>query len=143
MSGEAQAIPATHPSHRGASEVVRAAVARLATAGEASGEAPRAARWRVLDRFDHDGHRYALVVLEDRSARKLSPREAEVLARAAAGQTNKEISYELGLAWSTVRVLVHRARRKQAFNALHAAAEAQRLAGSRSAGSTPGSAGEP
>ena len=35
-----------------------------------------------------------------------------VVGLLALGHSNKVISYELGLAWSTVRVLVHRAARK-------------------------------
>jgi len=35
-----------------------------------------------------------------------------VVALVALGHSNKVISYELGLAWSTVRVLVQRAARK-------------------------------
>jgi len=122
VSVEALAIAVPGTSRGGARAVVRAAVARLVTAGEGHEEGHRepsgTGRWRVLERFDHDGHRYAVVMLEERRARPLSPREAEVLARSAAGQTNKEISYELGLAWSTVRVLVHRARRKLALTSL-------------------------
>ncbi|MDX2019900.1 MAG: helix-turn-helix transcriptional regulator [Deltaproteobacteria bacterium] len=39
----------------------------------------------------------------------LTPRQAEVLARTQAGLTSKEIAFELGLAHSTVRVLLARA----------------------------------
>jgi DNA-binding CsgD family transcriptional regulator len=39
----------------------------------------------------------------------LTEREREVLARARDGHTYKEIAYDLGIAASTVRVLVHRA----------------------------------
>jgi DNA-binding CsgD family transcriptional regulator len=42
----------------------------------------------------------------------LSSREREVVGRALARQTNKEIAYELGLADATVRVLMLRATRK-------------------------------
>jgi len=71
-------------------------------------------RWRVVERFARDGRQYAVVVREERvtEGRALSVREAEVLGRAMAGQSYKVISYELGLAWSTVRVLMHRVRRK-------------------------------
>jgi DNA-binding NarL/FixJ family response regulator len=46
------------------------------------------------------------------SASALSEREREVLAMAAMGHHNKLIAYELGLAHSTVRVLLHRAAAK-------------------------------
>ena len=46
------------------------------------------------------------------AGRGLSAREAQVVGLVALGHSNKLISYELGLAWSTVRVLVQRAARK-------------------------------
>ena len=100
-------------------------------------------RWRVLECFDLDGHRYAVVRLVDPRARPLSPREAEVLARSSAGESNKEISYELGLAWSTVRVLLHRARRKLALRALQEARQEEARTGDRGDVRTTGSAPEP
>lgn len=42
----------------------------------------------------------------------MSPREEQVLAHAALGHSNKLIAYELGLAHSTVRVLLARASAK-------------------------------
>ncbi len=42
----------------------------------------------------------------------LSPREYQIRSRLLAGQTHKEIAYELGLAQATVRVLAMRVRRK-------------------------------
>jgi DNA-binding CsgD family transcriptional regulator len=64
--------------------------------------------WNLVDEFNHRGERYMVV----RRSEVLSVREAEVLSRAAEGETNKEIAYALGLAYSTVRVLLHRAGRK-------------------------------
>jgi DNA-binding NarL/FixJ family response regulator len=67
-------------------------------------------RWSLLDRFERDGRTY---VVAARSAfRQLTPREAEIVRLVGLGHTNKVIAYDLGLAWSTVRVLVHRAARK-------------------------------
>jgi DNA-binding CsgD family transcriptional regulator len=52
------------------------------------------------------------VVHEASGPESLSDREREVLALAAAQQTNKHIAYQLGLSDSTVRVLLTRACRK-------------------------------
>jgi DNA-binding CsgD family transcriptional regulator len=46
------------------------------------------------------------------SPMRLSERERQVVALAIAGYENKEIAHELGLAYSTVRVLMARAARK-------------------------------
>ena len=74
-----------------------------------------ASRWTLIDRFDRDGKRYVLA--QDNRASVLAPatlssRERQVLPSAALGRTNKEIAYELGLAHSTVRVLLFRAAAK-------------------------------
>jgi DNA-binding NarL/FixJ family response regulator len=73
-------------------------------------------RWRLVDHFDADGRHYVVTTIAagDAPSRPgaMSEREHEVLSRAASGLTNKEIAMELGLAQSTVRVLVHRAARK-------------------------------
>jgi DNA-binding CsgD family transcriptional regulator len=72
------------------------------------------ARWSLLDSFDRDGRRYVVAARNtfSEAGRGLSEREAQVVALVALGHSNKVISYELGLAWSTVRVLVQRAARK-------------------------------
>jgi DNA-binding CsgD family transcriptional regulator len=70
------------------------------------------ARWTLVDHYERGGQRY---VLARENAPKplplapLSPREQQVVALAALGRTNKLIAYELGLAHSTVRVLMARA----------------------------------
>ena len=74
-----------------------------------------AARWSLVDQFERDGKRYVLA-RENLSQLPPSPaltaREREVVSSAALGRTNKEIAYELGLAHSTVRVLLARAATK-------------------------------
>jgi DNA-binding NarL/FixJ family response regulator len=72
-------------------------------------------RWTFVDHIEHGGRRY-LLALENEAARPsltfLSPREREVLRRAAAGAHNKAIAYDLGLSHATVRVLISRAAHK-------------------------------
>jgi DNA-binding CsgD family transcriptional regulator len=73
------------------------------------------ARWTLVDHFESDGRRYILAQenqVEPASAPELSARERQVLANAALGRSNKEIAYALGLAHSTVRVLMGRAATK-------------------------------
>jgi len=76
--------------------------------------AAHGSRWSLLDSFESDGRQYVVAARDTISSerRGLSPREAQVVGLLALGHSNKVISYELGLAWSTVRVLVHRAARK-------------------------------
>ncbi len=70
------------------------------------------ARWTLVDHYETGGKRY---VLARENAPKppgpalLSERERQVVALAALGRSNKLIAYELGLAHSTVRVLMARA----------------------------------
>ena len=71
----------------------------------------------VLDHFERDGKRYVIAVEHSPPARvtglsALSARERQVLAAAAAGHTNKVIAYDLGVAHSTVRVLLARAAKR-------------------------------
>jgi DNA-binding CsgD family transcriptional regulator len=72
-------------------------------------------RWTLLDHFDTDGRRF-LVAIDNRSqpakALPLSERESDVVHRALRGCSNKEIAYDLGLAHSTVKVLMARAAAK-------------------------------
>jgi DNA-binding NarL/FixJ family response regulator len=80
----------------------------------AGGPLQRRRRWLLVGRFEQDGQE-VLVGIRTRPPpvpRGLSRRELEVLGLLGQGSSNKVIAYELGLAWSTVRVLVHRAARK-------------------------------
>lgn len=66
----------------------------------------------MIDEFVVEQERFAVVRrkgLDGEPSSPLSRREAQVVQLLAAGHTNKVIAYELRLAPSTVRVLVHRA----------------------------------
>jgi len=70
-----------------------------------------AARWTLVDSYERTGHRYVLArenAPTPLGPARLSPREQQVCALAALGRSNKLIAYELGLAHSTVRVLLTR-----------------------------------
>jgi DNA-binding NarL/FixJ family response regulator len=70
-------------------------------------------RWSVLERFEYEDRLYRVTVRPARPrSTGLTPRETQVLGFIRGGHTNKVIAFELGVAWSTVRVLVHRISRK-------------------------------
>ncbi len=75
----------------------------------------RGTRWRVVEEFEFEGFRYRLtrrpVSAEDRRDR-ITKREWQVLTYASRGYKNKSIAEALGLAPSTIRVLLSRAARK-------------------------------
>ena len=74
-----------------------------------------ASRWTVVEQFESGGRRYILATEEPPKPSPhalLSPREQQALANAALGHSNKEVAYALGLAHSTVRVLLTRAAKK-------------------------------
>ena len=96
-------------------EVLRPPPSGERLGAERRGKGRGGARWTVVDRFERDGKRYVVAqqsVDESAPAADLAPRERAVLAAAAAGQHDKLIAYDLGLADSTVRVLLLRAKRK-------------------------------
>jgi len=73
------------------------------------------ARWTLVDQLESDGKRYILArknAPAPRAGAGLSQREREVAALAALHRSNKVIAYELGIAHSTVRVLLKRACEK-------------------------------
>ena len=74
-----------------------------------------AGRWSLVDRIELDGRRYVLARENSPRAQgpdALSTRERQVVAYAKLGHHNKLIAYELGVADSTVRVLLARAAAK-------------------------------
>jgi DNA-binding CsgD family transcriptional regulator len=74
-----------------------------------------AARWSLVDHFESDGKRYLLAHANESAVSgfaALTAREKQALGFAALGHSNKLIAYELGIAASTVAVLLHRAARK-------------------------------
>lgn len=69
-------------------------------------------RWTLVDSFERDGKRY--VVARENQSRidgltQLTARERQVVAHVAVGLSAKEAAYALGIADSTVRVLLARA----------------------------------
>ena len=72
-------------------------------------------RWTLVDRYERGGKRY-VVACENTprvpTGHPLSERELQVVTLAAHGRPNKLIAYELGLAHSTIRVLLARAAQK-------------------------------
>lgn len=74
-----------------------------------------AAQWTLVDEEESRGRRYLLARRNDPAApgpQQLSERERQVVSYALLGHYDKLIAYELGISHSTVRVLLHRARRK-------------------------------
>jgi len=69
-------------------------------------------RWTLVDAYNRQGQRY-IVARENQAPvpglDRLTEREQQVVASAAAGKSNKEIAYELGISHSTTRVLLSRA----------------------------------
>jgi DNA-binding CsgD family transcriptional regulator len=74
-----------------------------------------AARWTLLDHFESNGRRYLFAERNDPELSgfaSLTPRERCALGYAALGHSNKLIAYEMGIAASTVAVLLMRAARR-------------------------------
>lgn len=70
------------------------------------------ARWTLVDACERNGTRY-VVARENQAALRglgaLTDRERQVAVYVSLGRTTKEIAYALGIASSTVRVLLSRA----------------------------------
>jgi DNA-binding CsgD family transcriptional regulator len=74
-----------------------------------------AGRWSLIDSFEENGRRY--IVAHENEPRPpgldaLTKRERQIIGYAALGHDNKVIAYDMGIAHSTVRVLVARAASK-------------------------------
>ena len=72
-------------------------------------------QWSLLDQLEQDGRRYIIARQNEPRAQgpeALTERERQVVGYAALGHHNKLIAYELGIAASTVRVLMARAASK-------------------------------
>ena len=73
------------------------------------------ARWSLVDHFERDGSQYVVAHRNDCQTSpiaRLTLREQQVVALAAMGYSNKAIAYDLGIATSTVGVLVSRALKR-------------------------------
>lgn len=73
------------------------------------------ARWSLVDHFEYGGSRYLVAHRNDCQPPPLAlltERERQVVALAAMGHANKAIAYDLGIATSTVGVLMSRALRR-------------------------------
>jgi len=124
--------------------LVRAARAMDVARGPRRNQQPRKAikewksvvaeRWTLLDHFESDGKTFLLAV-DNRpkasSLELLSRRERDVVLRALRGDENKVIAFQLGLAPSTVRVLLARAAAKIGVRSRSALLHAFRVAGVR------------
>ena len=72
-------------------------------------------RWSMVDWFDSDGRRFVLAHPNQppmKDPRGLTERESQVCTYAALGETNKLISYRLGISQSTVSSTLRSAMRK-------------------------------
>ncbi|RKH97817.1 LuxR family transcriptional regulator [Corallococcus sp. AB030] len=74
-----------------------------------------AGRWSLVDQIEQDGQRYIVARENEPTApgpALLTKREKEIVGYAQLGHHDKLIAYELGIAPSTVRVLLGRAKEK-------------------------------
>ncbi len=88
-------------------------------------------KWSLVDKFDGDGKRYVLARRNEPRVGgldRLTDRERAVAAYAALGHSNKLLAYDLGIAHSTVRVLLARAASKLGVRRREELVEAVRAA---------------
>src|SRR5436309_2026588 len=81
--------------------------------------------WELVAEYGLDGRSYVIIRAKGHAS-ALTPRQRQVLARAALGQTNKVIAFELGVSDSTVRVLMARACARLGVKTREEAIEAYR-----------------
>lgn len=107
-SGDAE--PSTKPS-----EPPACSSGVHATQNAHPSDRPRSATWTVAEKFERDGYRYRLMrqpIAAAEAGPRLAPREEQAVLLAANGDNNKQIAEALGLAPSTVGVLLFRAANK-------------------------------
>lgn len=86
-----------------------------------SDERPNRKRWAVVEQFDCEGFHYRVLrrPIEETVGPRLTTREKEVLRHAQLGYNNKLIAGALGVAPSTVGVLLFRAAAKLGVRSRH------------------------
>ena len=114
LQGEATSSSAREMLRRSAAAVSRARQQRHADPHRAAAtwEVLVDARWSLVDYFESRGEHFLVARRNDPATAPLallSQRERQVAALVAMGHANKVIGYELGIATSTVGVLVGRA----------------------------------
>jgi DNA-binding CsgD family transcriptional regulator len=115
--GEAALADARRALQTAVLNVERARTSLRRNAGDALGlwKGLVSARWTLVDQIDAQGTRY--IVARENAPRTaglsiLTPTERAVVVYAARGFSTKEIAYTLGIAETTVRVLIMRAARR-------------------------------
>ena len=135
--GDAKARPVRDALARGARgmERARSRGRRRDGARNADGWPSLIGRWTLLDHVESDGLRYVLAI-ENVGARPcleiLSPREREIVRLSMRGHHGKAIAYDMGIAYSTVRVLKARIVAKLGVRRWREALEKCEVSGLRS-----------
>jgi DNA-binding CsgD family transcriptional regulator len=135
--GDAKARPVRDALARGARgmERARSRGRRRDGARNADGWPSLIGRWTLLDHVESDGLRYVLAI-ENVGARPcleiLSPREREIVRLSMRGHHGKAIAYDMGIAYSTVRVLKARVVAKLGVRGWREAIEKCEVSGLRS-----------